>query len=297
MSAIWGAVCREKNIENTIVSNMQDSMNDFSIDRYHCIIRDSVYFACGLQYFTKISHSERLPIYEESSETFFTADCVLTNREEIIRMLDNAYSKDTLQTLGDGELSYKAYLQFGERFVEYLRGSFSFAIYDSAQKVLLLYADHFARRYLAYYRNDDTVYFSTAYQPLLAVLDQKERKPNKYWIAAAYTDCTADTIKLHGATAYENIFHVEPGQYIKIHIDTHCLETCTYWNPLKQYKKLRLKNDDAYRNLFVSTLRQAVSDLLCTDGNIGIMLSGGLDSSSVAAFTALELQKKQANTL
>lgn len=293
MSAIWGAVCREKNIENTIVSNMQDSMNDFLIDRYHCIIRDSVYFACGLQYFTKISHSEQLPIYEESSETFFTADCVLTNREEIIRMLGNAYSKDTLQALGDGELSYKAYLQFGERFVEYLRGSFSFAIYDSAQKVLLLYADHFARRYLAYYRNDDTVYFSTAYQPLLAVLDQKERKPNKYWIAAAYTDCTADTIKLHGATAYENIFHVEPGQYIKIHIDTHCLETCTYWNPLKQYKKLRLKNDDAYRNLFVSTLRQAVSDLLCTDGNIGIMLSGGLDSSSVAAFTALELQKNK----
>jgi len=291
MSAIWGMICRETNITDTVVSNMRDSMKAFLIDRYHCIVRDSVYFACGLQYFTKISHSERLPMYDESTETYFTADCVLTNREELIRMLSGTYPKDTLIVLGDGELSYKAYLQFGERFVEYLRGSFSFAIYNTASKQLLLYTDHFARRYLAYYVNSDMVCFSTVYQPLLAVLDEKERKPNRHWIAAAYIDCTADTIKLHGATVYENIFHVEPGQYIKINTDNHCIEKCTYWNPLTQHEKLRLKSDEEYRELFLATLRKAVSDLLCVDGKVGIMLSGGLDSSSVAAFAALELQK------
>ncbi len=293
MSAIWGVISRNENITNTVVSKMQNSMKEFLIDRYHCITRDSVYFACGLQFFTKISHAERLPIYDESTEAYFTADCVLTNREELIRVLSDAYPKDTLVALGDGELSYKAYLHFGERFVEYLRGSFSFAIYNAANKELLLYTDHFARRYLAYYVSGDTVYFSTVYQPLLAAMDKKERKLNKHWITAAYTDCTADTIKLHGATVYENIFHVEPGQYIKINTDNHCVEKCTYWNPLARDKKLRLKSDEEYRNLFLVTFQKAVSDLLCVDGEVGIMLSGGLDSSSVAAFAAMELQKRK----
>lgn len=293
MSAIWGVICRETNISNSVVSNMQDSMKEFLIDRYHCVLRDSVYFACGLQHFTKMSHSERLPLYDEDADTYFTADCVLTNRDELIRLLEDTYSKETLLVLGDGELSYKAYLHFGERFVEYLRGSFSFAIYDVAKKELLLFADHFARRYLAYYSDNHMVCFSTAYQPLLAILDKEKRKLNKHWIAAAYTDCTADTIKLHGATVYENIYHVEPGQYIKINIDTRCIKKCTYWNPLAQSKKLCLKNDEEYRELFLSTFRNAVSDLLWVEGEVGIMLSGGLDSSSVAAFAASELQKKE----
>lgn len=293
MSAIWGVVSRETNISTTVVSNMQNSMKEFFIDRYDGIIRGSVYFACGLQYFTKTARSERLPIYDESRDTYFTADCVLTNRDEIIRKLGTAYSKETLKLLGDGELSYKAYLQFGERFAEYLRGSFSFVIYNVAQKELLLYADHFARRYLAYYVSSDKVCFSTVYQPLLAVLDKSERKPNKHWIAAAYTDCTADTIKLPGATAYENIYHVEPGQYVKINTDSQSIEKCTYWKPLTRYKKLRLKSDEEYRELFLTTFRKAVSDLLCVDGEVGIMLSGGLDSSSVAAFAAEELQNRK----
>lgn len=293
MSAIWGVICRKTDVTNTVVSAMQDSMKEFFIDRYHCIIRGSVYFACGMQFFTKSSHSERLPIYDETTDTYFTADCVLTNREEIIRMLSTAYSKDTLSALGDGELAYKVYMKFGERFAEYLRGSFSFAVFSGEKKELLLYTDHFARRYLAYSVKDDTVCFSTVYQPLLAVLDEKERKLNKHWIAAAYTDCTADTIKLHGATVYDNIFHVEPGQYIKINTDSHCVKKCTYWNPLSQHKKLRLKNDEEYRSLFLSVFQKAVSDLLCVDGEVGIMLSGGLDSSSVAAFAALELQKRK----
>ncbi len=293
MSAIWGVINRKTNITKTVVSAMQESMKEFMIDRCDCIIRDSVYFACGLQHFTKISHSERLPIYDESTETYFTADCVLTNREEVIRMLSDAYSKDTLNALGDGELSYKAYLRFGEGFAECLRGSFSFAIYNAVKKELLLYTDHFARRYLAYSARGDTVCFSTVYQPLLAVLDKKEQKLNKHWITAAYTDCTADTIKLPGTTVYENIFHVEPGQYIKINTDNHSIQKNIYWNPLAKHKKMRLKSDEEYRNLFLATLRKAVSDLLCVDGEVGIMLSGGLDSSSVAAFAALELQKRK----
>ncbi|MBE5931095.1 MAG: hypothetical protein E7268_08615 [Lachnospiraceae bacterium] len=292
MSAIWGMIHKDTNIAESTVSAMQHSMKDFKIDYYHSILRDSVYVACGVQHFTKMSKTEQLPLYDQSNDTYFTADCVLTNRDDVIQLLSTAYPEHELTTLGDSELSYKAYLQFGETFVTHLRGSFSFAFYLAAKKELLLYADHFARRYLAYSLCDDKVCFSTAYQPLLAVLAPTERKLNRQWIASAYTNCTADTIKLHGATVYENIFQVEPGQYIKIHTDTHRVEKYTYWNPLTGLQKLNLASDEEYRARFLSTFQKAVTDLLCVEGEVGIMLSGGLDSSSVAAFAASELQRR-----
>lgn len=291
MSAIWGMISKENAIANTVVDKMQNSMKSFKIDCYQNLVQGSVYFACGLQYFTKESHFEQLPLYDETSHTFFTADCVLTNRTEVINMLKNLCTTSDLSSLGDGMLSYKLYQYIGERFVEHLRGSFSFAVYNEENKELLLYADHFAKRYLAYHIDNRGICFSTAYQPLLSVM-QTPCRINKRWIASAYTDCSADTIKLHASSVYENIYHVEPGQYVKINIQNNQLEKFTYWNPLNHKIKCSLKTDEEYRSLFLATFRKAVNDLLCVDGKIGIMLSGGLDSSSIAALAALELKKR-----
>lgn len=292
MSAIWGMISQTNHPTDTIAQKMQESMKNFKIDQYCHILRDSAYFACGMQYFTEASHADTLPLYDEKNGIHFTADCVLTNRAELIELLMDIYQGEPMSSYGDGVLSYKAYLHFGEGFVTRLRGSFSFAIYNTQKRELLLYADHFARRYLAYYIDKEQVCFSTAYQPLLAVLNKEQRPINEQWIAAAYTDCTADTVKLHGTTVYENIYHVEPGQYVKIHLTTGEKDAISYWNPLINYKKLTGKTDEEYRSLFLSTFQKAVNDLLCTEGEVGIMLSGGLDSSSVAAFSAIALAKE-----
>lgn len=289
MSAIWGVIDKKSHITEDIVCKMQDSMKDFRIDDYRKIIHDSVYFACGRQFFTRESVLDNVPLFDDNADIVFTADCVLSNREELLEMLAATYDRNELITYGDGQLSYKAYLLWGECFVEKLRGSFSFAVYDNTKKELLLYADHFARRYLAYYVGDQKICFSSLYQPILSILEMEKRKINRAWITAAYSDCTADTVKLHGATVYENIFHVEPGQYVKINIADNRIVKRTYWNPLQKNKKIRLESDEEYRELFLSTFQRAVDGLLRTDGKVGIMLSGGLDSSSVAAFAAAKL--------
>ena len=70
------------------------------------------------------------------------------------------------------------------------------------------------------------------------------------------------------------------------------MEKHTYWNPLQTVRKLSGKTDEEYKEIFIATFKNAVSGLLRTDGEVGIMLSGGLDSSSVAAFAASELKTK-----
>jgi len=289
MSAIWGMISKHDIISDSVVNRMKNSMNSFRIDKYQEIVQDTLYFACGQQYITKEDYFECLPVYDEKRQVLFTGDCVLSNRNELVEELGRIYSGQELQSMGDGQLCYKAYLHWGENFVERLRGSFSFALYNIAKGELLLYADHFARRYLAYYVSNEFICFSTVYHPILAVLGKNGYKLNRRWITAAYTDCTPDVIKLHGETVYEDIFHVEPGQYIKIQVNENRVEKYTYWNPLKTVKKVLRKTDDEYKEVFLSTFQSAVTGLLRTDGEVGIMLSGGLDSSSVAAFAAPEL--------
>ena len=170
MSAILGMISKKDSISDSVIGMMKNSMKVFKIDNYQEVMQGTVYFACGRQYITKEDSTDNLPLYDENRQIMFTADCVLSNRNELITELSEVYSGEELQAAGDGQLSYKAYLHWGETFVEHLRGSFSFAVYRMEEKELLLYADHFARRYLAYYMDSDKICFSTVYQPILAVL-------------------------------------------------------------------------------------------------------------------------------
>lgn len=289
MSAIWGAIDLQRGISDDMRFRMRKSMRKFKIDGYREIVYGNEYFACGQQFFTKEAWRDNIPLYDEKRDIYFTADCVLNNRKELLELLKNHGAKMS-DSCGDGELAYKAYVCWGEKFVENLRGSFAFAIYNARDRQLLLYADHFARRYLAYYLDDDIVCFSSVYQPILAILDEEKRQLNRAWIVAAYADCTADTVKLSYETVYKNIYQVEPGQYVIIDLNHRKVKRQIYWNPLKQ-KKIRLKSDTEYKELFLKVFRKAVEGMLRTSGKVGIMLSGGLDSSSVAALAATMLQQ------
>lgn len=295
MAAIWGVISREKRLSEKAVGRMQDSMQEFKIDRYDSLIREKVYFACGHQYFTKEAEHDISPYYDEATHTYFAADCYLYNRSELIQALLTGRTEETAEKMeqcGDAVLAYRAYRKWGEGFVERLRGSFAFVIYEQMTGQVLLYSDHLAQRYLAYYSDEEEICFATVYQPLLAFLGKKKTALSREWIAAAYTDCTADTFKLPGRTVYEKIYHVEPGQYVRIGVATGKVEKCTYWNPLRDAPKLPRMKDEEYKQCFLSAFDSAVKGLLRARGEIGIMLSGGLDSSSVAALAARNLAKE-----
>ena len=66
-----------------------------------------------------------------------------------------------------------------------------------------------------------------------------------------------------------------------------------YWNPLKDVKPLKLKNHDEYVKRFLEIFEEAVKCRLRTVGQVGIMVSGGLDSGSIAAIASKELKKEE----
>lgn len=298
MSAIWGVIDKNNAISDELVTKMQNSMQEFKIDRYDREVRGKIYFACGHQYFTEEARGDSSPYYDISTDTLFTADCVLYNRNALIQALvsDNTdITYGELEKQGDAMLSYWAYRHWGERFVEQLRGAFSIAVYEASKDLLLLYTDHLAQRYLSYYCDEHAICFSTLYQPLLAYLGEQRKELCDEWIVAAYSDCSADTLKLPGRTVYKNVYQVEPGHYIKINHSSSHIENITYWNPLHLKKKWSKMDDARYQELFFATFDNVVRSMLRAKGKTGIMLSGGLDSSSVAALAATNLAKEGKN--
>lgn len=295
MAAIWGIVNRQGTVSKEDAQKMKDSMSSFQIDRYESVTKETLHFACGHQYFTENAVTDVSPYYDEELNTYFLADVFLYNRDELMQELREGgicISGSEPERVGDAMLTYQAYRLWGEHFVEHLRGSFALVVYDAARKTILLCADHFARRYLTYHIGEEAVYFATVYQPLLAVLKKEEKGLSREWIVSAYTDCTADELRLPGKTVYDTVSQVEPAHYVKIDVESGKLEKVEYWNPLHSVQMRHGLSDAEYRDIFLATFESAVKSMLRARKETGIRLSGGLDSASVAAMAARNLAKE-----
>lgn len=293
MSAIWGVIDKKKEVSQETVDKLKESMREFKLDRYDYKALENVCFACGHQYITKDAKKDVSPYYDEADKVWFTADCYLYNRKELIDCLINsekAFMREALEQSGDAWLAYLAYKCYGETFVERLNGSFAVVIYRMRDNKLLMYADHLARRYLAYYNDGQTVCFASVYQPILALIGNRISLCDE-WLCAAYTDCSADTVKLRRLTVYDKVFQVEPGHYVKLDMATDEVENICYFNPVLNRKKLPKMSDNEYKELFIKTFSRTIESMLRSEAETGIMLSGGLDSSAVAAFAAIVLDK------
>lgn len=286
MSAIWGHISAQTIIEENLHTIMQTPyLRKCKIDRYQNILTPYVYMECGLQLITSESPNECLPIYDKTHEIYFTADCIIDNRSELISTLKCS------QDIPDGSLMYQAYLKWGIHCLEHLRGLFSMAVYDAKKKTLYLATDQTASRCLYYYTSDQGTTFSTLITPIRTL----------YRGIALNTNYLKDFLTAPGLmpnivsdeTPYSGIKKINPGCYIEIS-DGTAKEYC-YWSPSLPMVERNARTADDYGRLFHSIYKECVSDALRTNGNVGISLSSGLDSASVGALAAqtLKTQNKQ----
>lgn len=316
MSAIWGFVSRVSGSETTdsnkeyygigntesVLMKMSETMTQFKIDRTEKIVGERAAFSCGHLYVTNESVHDISPVYDQAGGVWFTADCYLYNRENVILKLrdagiypetensgSDAFTK--LNECGDAYLAYLCFKAFGISFAAYLLGCFSAAIYDEKNGKVFFVSDHTSRRYLAYHIDDEGILFGTTYHPILACVGHS-LKPNREFLAHAYKDMSPLTFSDSDQTAYEGIHHVGAGCYVEIDLSSGETFRHSYWNPIETVLPIRGKSANEYKNMFLEAYSEAVRSCLRARKNVGIQLSGGLDSSSVLAIAAPELKKQ-----
>ena len=293
MGAIWGIIgkdplnCNNVNHIKSLFFKMKDSMSVFPFERIDNTAYHTCFFACGHQYNTNEDENDISPIFEVDSHLIFCSDCFLYNRNSLIAELND----NSLTEAGDSQIAYKAFKQWGYSFVKKLRGNFSIAIYDEKESLLHLFSDHFSTQYLVYHNAQNYICFSNTYKPVLACMG-KEKKLSHEFICNCYKNISPMNFYKEKITPYENVYHLDYATHITINLTTGKETRERYWEPLKTRKKLKLKTDDEYKAAFRKLYNDIVKSMLRAKGNTGILLSGGLDSSSVTAFAAPILKKQ-----
>lgn len=175
----------------------------------------------------------------------------------------------------DSEVILKAYVEWGEASIERLRGMFALAIWDPRRGEMLMSRDRLGIKPLYYERGQNSFAFASEVRSLLAG-SQRRRRLNPEALSAYLW---------HGFipgsdTLVEGIELLAAGTILRVDATGTPVASHRYWQ-IPQSDE----NDDsaaAIRNC-QQTLEDAVAIRLVSDVPLGVFLSGGVDSSVVAA--------------
>lgn len=198
----------------------------------------------------------------------------LDARDELRARLGSAAA-----TASDARLCLQAYAKWGEAFTDFLAGDFAFALWDDERLYLLGVRDRLGVRSLFHTKTADTWFVGDSLDWLAA--RDADRPLDDYWIADFLVLGLSREFE---RTVYRDIKRVAPAHLLKLGEDGLSLRR--YWR-LDLAEPLYLRNAQAYHERFRELLSRAVADRL-PSGRVGISMSGGVDSTTLAA-TAVEV--------
>lgn len=260
----------------TDMGKMMEAFNNYKFDRSNVWQVKNIFLGSRLQMITPEDQEEKLPYYDSEADLVITADAIIDNRKELFNLLDIPYSQQMM--MPDSLLILKAYKRWGEECPHYLIGDFAFAIWDKSEQKLFCARDQVGKRILYYYYSSKVFAFSTLIKPLLEV-SGIETSLSEAWIADFLANPTVISQVDPEITPYKNICMLLPGHTLTITAEGKKLQE--YWK-VEPWKQLNLKSDSEYEEAFREVLFEAVKCRMRSNRPVGVLLSGGLDSSSIA---------------
>ena len=186
----------------------------------------------------------------------------------------------TFKSSSDTEVIVHAYEEWGEQAVQRLRGMFAFAVWDERKQLLLLARDRVGVKPLYYANTGRGLVFASELKALLLNPAVSRR------LNARAIDRFLTYYYLPGSeTLFADIHKLEPGHFLVVKDGR--VRNEQYWD-------LCFDNPRPWRNLSEAVealqelLRQTVKDHMISDVPVGVLLSGGVDSTGVLRYAVEE---------
>lgn len=247
---------------------------------------DKAYFGASVTNVSIQSKYETVPYVDEYSNYVITADAILDNRQNLLNELN--FPREEWKQTPDSIIILEAYKYWGNECAKHLLGDFAFAIYDTEKNSLFCARDQVGKRTLYFYNDNRYFAFSTNMTAILKIMEKK-CPLNDRWIA----DFLSFDGPLHeldaNQTVFKDIKQLLPATIL--YLNEKFMNTEQYWKPCID-KAVHLKSSQEYAVRLKEVFSQAVHARLKTDGNVGILLSGGIDSGSVASIAAMRLAEQ-----
>ena len=179
----------------------------------------------------------------------------------------------------DTETIVHLYEDHGRDCVRYLRGMFAFALWDEGRRRLLLARDRLGIKPLYYHLTRDALVFGSEIKAVLAapeVRAEMRRTAIPEYLAFGYMTGPE--------TLFQGIHKLMPGHTMVVG-ENGIANIEEYWD-LAEPVKTEGRPESFYADTYRSMLEGAVSSHLMSGVPLGVFLSGGIDSSTVAAMMA-----------
>jgi asparagine synthase (glutamine-hydrolysing) len=182
------------------------------------------------------------------------------------------------KTQSDTEVMINSYLEYGEDFVNHLRGMFAFAIWDKKADKMILGRDRFGVKPLYYSLDSDRLVFGSEMKSIL-----KGNFSAKELDWQAVDSYFSYNYILCPLSIYKDIRKLAPGNLLIVKNDGSKLagKIKRYWQP--EFKEDNSINFEDYKALIREKLMETVEAHLVSDVPIGAFLSGGIDSNAVVS--------------
>jgi len=188
------------------------------------------------------------------------------------------------QTKTDTEVILHAFEQYGPQCVDYLRGMFAFAVWDTRKRSLFLARDRVGKKPLYYYPGTNAFIFGSELKALI----QYPGIPRCVDPQAIDEYLTWKYIPAP-RTIFEGVFKLPPAHWMSVNWETHDIQIQRYWIP-EYTPKLTLSLDEVQTGLR-EQLTEAVRLRLVSDVPLGALLSGGVDSTIVVGLMSSLMDK------
>lgn len=182
----------------------------------------------------------------------------------------------TFRTSSDSEVLLEAWRHWGPASLDRLRGMFAFALYDTANRRLILARDHFGIKPLFYQARGGGLAFASELKALRPMMGEV-RVDEAALVASVMYSWVPE-----GHCMFEGAEKLAPGTWLEIGPDGQC-SVHRYWDPVSAAAAARdsgrLDRLDASR--LGEVMEDSVAAHLVADVPIATFLSGGLDSSLI----------------
>ena len=198
---------------------------------------------------------------------------------EHLRLKANARIDDRAEkSLTDEELILNAYETWGEDCVKHLIGDFAFALWDERLQRLFCARDHFGVKPFFYTQVGGNFNFSSTFNELRLIPGVSntlnEIAIGDYLLFGVNQD--------NSTTIFKDIQRLPPGHALTV--ANNQIKIKRYWTPSLP-AEVRFRDSQSYVERFTELFSLAVRDRLRTD-RVAISMSGGLDSTSLAAIAS-----------
>lgn len=286
MCGIFGIKQLSNNFQENEIKSYLETIKHRGPDSDGVFVDKKIAFGFRRLSIIDLSSKANQPITNEDKSIWLVFNGEIYNFQD----LKNELVSHKFKSNTDSEVLIHGYEQWGmEKLLSKINGMFAFAIYDQKKQLLFLVRDRIGKKPLFYYEQENTLYFASEIKPFFKIPGFKfdiDMEMFDLWLGFPYLPNNQSSI-------IKGVNKIPPAHFMEYDLKNNRKKLNRYYSiDNKLYPNISF--DEAKKQLD-KLLNDSIGQRLISDVPLGVLLSGGLDSSLITAIASKYQQVKTIN--